>query len=75
MLNCYYDDVITEPKPLNEWVNYVYREVTTNFVSEPGVIEMNNNVLRFIGANDLKRLITDYLTNDDECKKHIKEFT
>ena len=73
LLNCYYDGVITEPKPLKEWVKYVYHEVTTNFVPEPGVIEMGNKVLRFIGAKDLKRLILDFLVTDSECKKYIKE--
>ncbi len=72
LLNCYYDDVIREPKPIEEWVDYIYKEIITNFDFGNGVTEMNNGVLRFFGKEELKKRIITFLMNDNEVKPYIK---
>lgn len=71
LANCYYDEVITEPKPLNEWVEYVYKAITKDFY-HPDYIELGNNVMRFFSKEVITKKIIEYLNNNERLQKFIK---
>lgn len=70
-LNTYLDEVNTEPASLEDWVSYVYHEVTTNFSTPDGGMEMGNKVLRFVGEQELKLLIAKEVVNDKEVQPYL----
>ena len=70
LVNCYYDGVIEEPKPLSEWVNYVYNAITKNLFT-PDYMEMGNNVCRFFSKEVIKEKTIEYLKSCDRIKEYI----
>lgn len=70
LLNCYYDEVLEEPQPLEDWINYVYHEITKNFHT-PDYIEMGNNVIRFFGEKEIKERTKKYLLETNRFQKYI----
>lgn len=70
LLNCYYDEVLEEPQPIEDWINYVYNEITKNFHT-PDYIEMDNNAIRFYGEKEIKERTRKYLLETNRFQKYI----